>query len=79
MIAVDPKGYQRWRADVSGFVRGGPTLTLGAQDDRIYALDAAGRLRGSFDTEGDVDAPLVVGPEGVLHAGSYDGHIYALR
>jgi outer membrane protein assembly factor BamB len=52
---------------------------LGAQDDRIYSLDHRGQLRWSTSTGGDVDAPLLIGPGGVLYAGSYDGRVYALR
>ena len=53
-------------------------LYFGAQDDSVYSLDAAGRLRWAFPTHGDVDAPLAIGPGGSLYAGSDDGHLYAL-
>jgi len=92
VIALDGKtGVERWSFRIQGTgaaefgIHGAPledaagALYFGAQDDRIYALDATGKLRWSFDTGGDVDAPLAIGPGGSLYAGSYDGHVYALR
>src|SRR4051812_31721743 len=40
---------------------------------RWGAHASLGHLRWSFLTRGDVDAPLVMGPGGVLYAGSDDG------
>ena len=83
-------GVERWSFRIQGTgapefgIHGAPledpegNLFFGAQDDSVYALDAAGHLRWSFPTRGDVDAPLVIGPGGVLYAGSDDGHLYAL-
>ncbi len=54
-------------------------LYFGAQDDTIYALGAGGELLWSYLTRGDVDAPLVLGPGGVLYAGAEDGRLYAIQ
>lgn len=54
-------------------------LYFGAQDDRVYALDPGGRLLWTYATGGDVDAPLVIGPGGVLYVGSDDGRLVALH
>lgn len=92
VVALDgATGKELWSFGVQGTgaaefgIHGAPledargNLYFGAQDDRVYALDASGRLRWSFATRGDVDAPLAIGPEGTLYAGSDDGHLYALR
>jgi outer membrane protein assembly factor BamB len=91
VVALDAAtGAERWSFRVQGTgapefgVHGAPledaegTLFFGAQDDRVYALDSAGRLLWTFATRGDVDAPLVIGPGGVLYVGSDDGKLYAL-
>ncbi len=91
VVALDAAtGAERWSFAVQGTgalefgIHGAPledpagNLYFGAQDDSVYALDPAGHLRWAFATHGDVDAPLLVGPDGVLYAGSDDGHLYAL-
>jgi outer membrane protein assembly factor BamB len=66
-------------------IHGGPVedaagrLYFGAQDDFVYALGADGRLLWKFQTQGDVDAPLVITPQGRLLAGSDDGKLYAFE
>lgn len=92
VVALDAtSGAERWSFAVQGTgapefgIHGAPLedadgkLFFGAQDDRVYALDAAGRLLWTFSTGGDVDAPLTVGPGGVLYVGSDDGRLYALH
>jgi outer membrane protein assembly factor BamB len=92
VVALDGvTGAERWSFRVQGTgarefgIHGGPledsggNFYFGAQDDRIYALDPAGRLRWTHATGGDVDAPLLIGPGGVLYAGSEDGNLYALH
>jgi outer membrane protein assembly factor BamB len=91
VVALDgASGATQWTFRIQGTgapdfgIHGAPledpdgNLYFGAQDDSVYALDFAGHLRWAFATHGDVDAPLVVGPGGVLYAGSDDGHLYAL-
>jgi outer membrane protein assembly factor BamB len=91
VVALDgASGAERWTFRIQGTgapefgIHGAPledpegNLYFGTQDDLVYALDAAGHLRWSFATQGDVDAPLAIGPTGVLYAGSDDGHLYAL-
>jgi outer membrane protein assembly factor BamB len=91
VVALDAAtGAERWSFRVQGTgaaefgIHGAPLedaegkLFFGAQDDSVYALDSAGNLLWSFPTHGDVDAPLALGPQGVLYAGSDDGRLYAL-
>jgi len=54
-------------------------LYFGAQDNHVYALDPSGRLRWSFATGGEIDAPLLLGLDGSLYIGSDDGRLVALR
>jgi outer membrane protein assembly factor BamB len=92
VVALDgATGTERWSFSIQGTgatefgIHGAPledpegNLYFGAHDDLVYALDAAGRLLWTFPTGGDVDAPLAIGPGGVLYVGSDDGHLYALH
>jgi outer membrane protein assembly factor BamB len=92
VVALEAQtGVERWSFGIQGTgapefgIHGAPledargNLYFGTQDDRIYALDARGRFLWAFPTRGDVDAPLVLGPDGTLYAGSDDGHLYALH
>jgi len=92
VVALDAaSGAERWSFRVQGTgarefgIHGAPLedvegkLFFGAQDDKVYALDGSGRLLWTFSTGGDVDAPLTVGPGGVLYVGSDDGRLYALH
>jgi len=84
-------GEERWSFRIQGTgapefgIHGSPledargNLFFGAQDDAVYGLDGDGKLLWRFPTGGDVDAPLTLGPGGVLYAGSDDGHLYALH
>ncbi len=54
-------------------------LYFGAQDDFVYALRPDWTLLWKFATRGDVDAPVVITPAGLLLAGSDDGKLYAIR
>jgi outer membrane protein assembly factor BamB len=90
VLALDPRtGTSKVLFTVAGTgaaefgIHGGPVedaagrLYFGAQDDFVYALDADGRLLWKFQTRGDVDAPLIITPQGMLLAGSDDGLLYA--
>jgi outer membrane protein assembly factor BamB len=90
LLALDPRdGAAKVLFAVAGTgaaefgIHGGPVedaagrLYFGAQDDFVYALDADGRLLWKYRTGGDVDAPLVITPQGRLLAGSDDGKLYA--
>jgi outer membrane protein assembly factor BamB len=91
VVALDgATGAERWSHGIQGTgaaefgIHGAPledlegNLFFGAQDDAVRALDPGGRLLWTFPTRGDADAPLALGPGGVLYAGSDDGHLYAL-
>lgn len=54
------------------------TLLFGAQDDRLRAIDASGRLRWSFTAGGDVDAPVTLLTDGAIVVGSDDGKVVLL-
>ncbi|APR84427.1 Serine/threonine protein kinase related protein [Minicystis rosea] len=92
VVALDAvTGAERWSFRVQGTgapefgIHGSPLedaegkLYFGAQDDQVYALDPNGKLLWTHPTRGDVDAPLVIGPGGVLYVGSDDGRLYALH
>jgi outer membrane protein assembly factor BamB len=92
VVALEAQtGLERWSFGIQGTgapefgIHGAPledprgNLYFGTHDDRVYALDARGRLLWVFPTQGDVDAPLVLGPDGTLYVGSDDGHLYALH
>jgi outer membrane protein assembly factor BamB len=89
VVALDPESGQTiWSFAVPGTgapefgVHGGPVedaagrLYFGAQDDCVYALSGEGKLLWKFKTQGDVDAPVVITPDGLLLAGSDDGKLY---
>jgi outer membrane protein assembly factor BamB len=91
LVALEPaKGEVRFRFPVSGTgasefgIHGGPVedaagrLYFGAQDDHAYCLTADGNLVWKLRTGGDVDAPLVITPKGLLLVGSDDGKLYAV-
>ncbi|HEY8090155.1 MAG TPA: PQQ-binding-like beta-propeller repeat protein, partial [Polyangiaceae bacterium] len=52
---------------------GSGLLLFGAQDDRVRAIDASGRLWWSFTTDGDVDAPVTLLDDGSVVVASDDG------
>jgi outer membrane protein assembly factor BamB len=92
LVALDPgDGSVRFRFSIAGTgapefgIHGGPVqdaagrLYFGAQDDNAYCLGPDGTLLWKFKTGGDVDAPLVITPRGVLLVGSDDGKLYALQ
>jgi outer membrane protein assembly factor BamB len=91
LVALAPaSGAVRFRFPVSGTgssefgIHGGPVedasgrLYFGAQDDHAYCLAKDGTLLWKLRTGGDVDAPLVITPKGVLLVGSDDGKLYAV-
>jgi outer membrane protein assembly factor BamB len=91
MVALEPEdGRVRFRFSIRGTgapefgIHGGPVedgegrLYFGAQDDHAYALNSDGSLLWKFKTGGDVDAPIVIAPSGLLLVGSDDGKLYAL-
>jgi outer membrane protein assembly factor BamB len=91
LVALEPtKGEVRFRFPVSGTgasefgIHGGPVedaagrLYFGAQDDHAYCLTSEGALVWKLRTGGDVDAPLVITPKGLLLVGSDDGKLYAV-
>ena len=91
LVALRPaRGTVRFRFSIPGTgasefgIHGGPVedaarrLYFGAQDDHVYCLDADGALVWKLRTGGDVDAPLVITPKGLLLVGSDDGKLYAV-
>jgi len=91
LVSLAPEdGRERFAFSVPGNgspefgIHGGPVedadgrLYFGAQDDQIYCLGPDGKLLWKLKTGADVDAPLVITPEGRLLAGSDDGRLYVL-
>ena len=91
LVALEPtSGAVRFRFPVPGTgasefgIHGGPVedaagrLYFGAQDDHAYCLSPEGALLWKLRTGGDVDAPLVITPKGLLLVGSDDGKLYAV-
>jgi outer membrane protein assembly factor BamB len=91
LLALNPgDGSVRFAFSVPGTgapefgIHGGPTedavgrLYFGAQDDHVYCLNPDGTLLWKWKTGGDVDAPLVIAPDGRLLVGSDDGRLYTL-
>jgi hypothetical protein len=67
-------------------VRGSPALgsdglvLVGADDGRLYALDArTGATRWSYGTGGAITSAPAVGANGVIYVGSLDGSLYVLN
>jgi outer membrane protein assembly factor BamB len=91
LVALEPsRGALRFRFPIAGTgasefgIHGGPVedaagrLYFGAQDDHAYCLTAEGTVVWKLRTGGDVDAPLVITPKGLLLIGSDDGKLYAV-
>ena len=53
-------------------------LYFGTQDDRVLGLSASGAPLLSFETKGDVDAPITMLSDGSLIVGSEDGTVTRL-
>lgn len=53
-------------------------IFFGAQDNRVYAVETDGKLRFTLQTEGDIDAPLTLLPNGRLLVASEDGNVYCV-
>src|SRR5262249_43145475 len=81
LVALEPEhGTMLWSFAVPGTgapefgIHGGPVedargrLYFGAQDDCIYSLTSDGKLLWTVKTQGDVDAPVVLLPNGALLA-----------
>jgi outer membrane protein assembly factor BamB len=92
VVALEPEhGELRWSFAIQGTgapefgIHGAPVedaeqrLYFGAQDDFVYALARDGALLWKLKTGGDVDAPVVIAPDGTLLVGSDDGKLYAVR
>lgn len=55
------------------------TAFLGAEDKRLYAVLADGKVKFSVPTQGPVRAAVALGQDGTVFFGSHDGHLYAVR
>ena len=72
----DPWGGTSWPGQPSVDEK---YVYFGSADGRLYCLDAKdGSLVWKLQTGGDVDAPLVITPKGLLLIGSDDGKLYAV-
>lgn len=74
----------RWRLDVGGKIFSSPALDdegtayFGSQDNKVYAVDAAGHVTWRFVTGDDVDAPPMLDGDNTVYVGSDDGNVYAI-
>jgi outer membrane protein assembly factor BamB len=75
-------GHVRWRFGAKDKIFSSPALSpdglvvvFGSQDDRLYAVSAAGKLAWSLDLGADVDASSVIAADGSVFAGSDAGEV----
>jgi outer membrane protein assembly factor BamB len=75
----------RWRLELGAKVFSSPAVTregvavVGAQDDRVRAVDPDGGVRWTVVTRDDVDAPPAIGDDGTVYVGGDDGALRAIR
>ncbi|TAK20906.1 MAG: hypothetical protein EPO40_30800 [Myxococcaceae bacterium] len=74
----------RWRLELGAKVYSSPAVTddgvavVGAQDDRVRAVDPDGGVRWTVTTRDDVDAPPAIGDDGTVYVGGDDGVLRAI-
>jgi len=74
----------RWRLQLGAKVYSSPAVTddgvavVGAQDDRVRAVDPDGGVRWTVVTRDDVDAPPAIGDDGTVYVGGDDGALRAI-
>jgi hypothetical protein len=86
--ALNPNGTFRWRTEYhatsssSPAVRGDGVILFGADDRLLHALDPDGKERPSVEIsppdEPLVESSPVVGPDGSIYIGSFDGKLYKI-
>lgn len=80
-------GSLKWRRTSTGGVHSSPaldpvsgTLFYGCNDGSVYAVDASdGAVRSVYTAASYFTTSPVVGPNGLLYIGGYDGAVLALR
>jgi outer membrane protein assembly factor BamB len=55
------------------------TVYVGAYDGLLYALNANGTLKWTFDTGGAIDSSPAISRNGVIFVGSFSGKLFALN
>jgi outer membrane protein assembly factor BamB len=74
----------RWRLVLGAKVYSSPAVgddgvtVVGAQDDRVRAIDPDGGVRWTVVTRDDVDAPPAIGDDGTVYVGGDDGVLRAI-
>jgi outer membrane protein assembly factor BamB len=80
-----PRGVKRWRRDLSGPVANGIRATpdrrllAGTWGNRIFVLDAKGKVQWSYNCGADVDTVPVMDSRGRVAFGCNDGGFYGLK
>lgn len=88
--ALNPTGDDeervRWKTDLrastasTAAVRGDGVIILGADDDKVRALNPDnGSIRWEFSSQDDIESSPVVAPDGSIYVGSFDGFLYKLN
>jgi outer membrane protein assembly factor BamB len=55
------------------------TIYIGTYDGYIYALNATGTLKWTYQTSNSIDSSPVIDYDGKIYVGSDDGYVYALN
>jgi outer membrane protein assembly factor BamB len=83
LVALDDAYRERWRVSAGSKIFGAPVsaaglIAFGAQDHRLYLVEADGRVRATIDLGFDVDATPVIDPAGVVYVGTDAGRLHAV-
>lgn len=54
------------------------TVYIGSSDGKLYAINADGTLKWSFQTKGAIESSPAIGSDGTIYIGSNDNHLYAI-
>lgn len=59
-------------------IDGDGTVYIGSSDGKLYAINADGALKWSFQTKDAIESSPAIGPDGTVYIGSNDNHLYAI-
>ena len=51
---------------------------IGSSDGKLYAINADGALKWTFQTKDAIESSPAIGPDGTVYIGSNDTHLYAI-
>lgn len=85
-VGAATNGVRRWQFTTGGsVVFSSPAVApdgsvyVGAYDNNLYAIDAAGELRWTVPTGGVIDSSPAISADGTVYFGSGDGNVYAVN